>query len=81
MGPGVATPLKMGVVTVNDKQVNRKRSSHLIGLSLHHSAANVAQVSSIATTKIKKPARGHTFNEDTGNSVVLVTNVLFESSI
>jgi len=42
MGPGVATPLKMGVVTVNDKQVNRKRSSHLIGLSLHHSAANVA---------------------------------------
>ena len=29
----------------------------------------------------KKPARGQFFNEDTGNSVVLVTNVSFESSI
>ena len=41
MGPGVATPLKMGVVTVNDKHVNRRCSSHLIGLSLCHSTANV----------------------------------------
>jgi len=31
-------------------------------------------------TKIKKPAHGHTFNEDTRNSVVLV-NISFESSI